>query len=121
MRFAAGLSAGKHYLVDYIIEGVDVGYRWFAGTGATSLFPFGLELSYTSFDHGALRLTGGAQVGIRQPPRRQRCRAALPPRDASGKPLRLAGFAKIALQPGASTTAIIAIDPRLLAVSKDGR
>ncbi|WP_294356665.1 beta-glucosidase [uncultured Sphingomonas sp.] len=126
-QFAAGLAAGKHYPIDYNIEGADVGYRWFARTGATPLFPFGYGLSYTHFDHGSLSITAGAQPRARVTIRNTGARAgsdvaqlylvATP----AGKTLRLAGFAKVTLQPGAAAAADIAIDPRLLAVSKDGR
>nr|WP_308461483.1 glycoside hydrolase family 3 C-terminal domain-containing protein [Sphingomonas citricola] len=125
--FATGLAAGKHYLIDYNIEGADVGYRWFARTGAAPLFPFGYGLTYTHFDHGRLRMSGGAQprasvtilnAGARTGSDVAQLYLVSTP---TGKTLRLAGFAKVTLQPGASREAEIAIDPRVLATSKDGR
>ena len=38
---------GSPFVVDYDIEGPDVGYKWFLRTGRTPLFPFGYGLSYT--------------------------------------------------------------------------
>ena len=43
-------------------EGADVGYRWFARTGATPLYAFGHGLSYTSFEYTGLEATGGETV-----------------------------------------------------------
>jgi beta-glucosidase len=125
--FATGLAAGKHYPIDYNIEGADVGYRWFARTGAAPLFPFGYGLTYTHFDYGRLRMSGGAQPRASVTIRNVGARAGSDVAQLylvstpTGKTLRLAGFAKVTLQPGASREAKIAIDPRLLATSKDGR
>ncbi len=125
--FAAGVAAGKSYPIDYDIEGADVGYRWFARKGAAPLFPFGFGLSYTTFDYGAPTLTGGARPRARATIRNSGTRAGgevlqlylvATPR---GRTLRLAGFTKVALQPGASATAAIPVEPRLLADSKGGR
>ena len=44
--------------VNYDIEGSDVGYRWFARTGAKPLFAFGHGLSYSQFRYSDLTVTG---------------------------------------------------------------
>lgn len=125
--FAAGLAAGKSYPIDYDIEGADVGYRWFARKGTTPLFPFGFGLSYTTFDLDAPKLTGGSQpraaVTIRNSGTRAGSEVAqlYVVATPAGRTLRLAGFTKVALQPGDAATADIAIEPRVLAESKGGR
>jgi beta-glucosidase len=114
------LPEGTHFNVDYT-EGSDVGYRWFAKTGAKPLFPFGFGLSYTQFAFADLtivrgaspkisftvRNTGGvagaevAQVYLLAEPRRTQ--------------RRLIGFSRVSLNPGESKTVEITVDPRLLA------
>lgn len=107
--------------VSYAIEGADVGYRWYQRQGTHPLYPFGYGLSYTSFQHGPLKVqtregklhalvevhnTGAragadvAQVYV-QPP--------------GAKTRRLAGYAKVALQPGERRVLDIPLERRLLA------
>jgi beta-glucosidase len=101
-------------------EGAEVGYRWFAKTGAKPLFPFGHGLSYTSFVYRDLKVTGGEaptatftvqNVG-------PRIGADVPQvylTEAAGeKRLRLLGFERITLRPGESRRLSVTIDPRLL-------
>ncbi|MCB2013404.1 MAG: glycoside hydrolase family 3 C-terminal domain-containing protein [Sphingobium sp.] len=99
-------------------EGADIGYRWYAKTDATPLFPFGFGLSYTSFEHAALAFdktsltarftvtnTGGTagrdtpQLYVK-PPKGER---------------RLVGWGITSLDPGESKTVMLAIDPRFIA------
>jgi beta-glucosidase len=125
--FAAGVAAGKSYPIDYDIEGADVGYRWFARNGTSPLFPFGFGLSYTTFDHAAAKIVGGANPRATAMIRNTGTRAGSEVAQLylvstpSGRTLRLAGFTKVILQPGEAVTATIPIEPRLLADSKDGR
>lgn len=99
-------------------EGSDVGYRWFARTGATPLFPFGHGLSYTTFRYAGLALDGpaasfevtntGHRAGVETaqvylleaPGRRQQ---------------RLVGWARVALEPGETRRVTVQADRRLLA------
>ena len=99
-------------------EGADVGYRWFAKTGAAPLFPFGHGLSYTTFARSGLSfdpatLTArftvantGARPGTDTP------QLYLTP--PGGQP-RLIGWARAELAPGASGTYAVILDPRFAA------
>lgn len=103
---------------DYDIEGSDLGYRWNARKGHKALFPFGFGLSYSRFATSRLALKGltasftvtntgkvkGATVA-------QLYMTANP----AGPQQRLAGFQRVELEPGASQTVSVAIDPRIVA------
>ncbi|WP_365701651.1 glycoside hydrolase family 3 C-terminal domain-containing protein [Sphingomonas sp.] len=120
-NFAGAGKPGQTLKVDYDIEGADVGYRWFARTKKIPLFPFGFGLSYTSFKRDGLKLTGGnapvARFNITNTGKRagadvgQLYLVATP----NGATQRLAGFARVELQPGESKIAEVTIDPRVLA------
>lgn len=125
--FAAGVAAGKSYPIDYDVEGADVGYRWFARKGTSPLFPFGFGLSYTTFDHGAVKVIRGATPRAMATIRNTGTRAGSEVAQLylvstpAGRTLRLAGFAKVFARPGEAVTTTIPIEPRLLADSKGGR
>lgn len=99
----------------------DVGYRWFARTGAKPLYAFGHGLSYTRFDYADFRLKGGETVTATFTVTNagQQAGADVPQlylTSRSGqKVLRLLGFERIELSPGESRTVTIEADPRLLA------
>jgi beta-glucosidase len=102
-------------------EGAEIGYRWYAKTGRTPLYPFGYGLSYTTFDYSELRLNGGdnvtAQVTVRNTG--SRAGAEVPQlyltRAPDGERMRLLAFEKVELEPGESQTVTLTGDPRLLA------
>jgi beta-glucosidase len=102
-------------------EGAEVGYRWFAKTGAKPLYAFGHGLSYTRFAYSDLTVSGGetitASVTVTNTGMHEG--ADVPQlylTDAPGEPrLRLLGFERIELAPGASRRVTITADPRLLA------
>lgn len=120
------VGRGGHYgaifAADYG-EGAMVGYKWFAANGERPLFPFGFGLSYASFSLRdlAVEVSGNdlrASVTVRNAG--SRAAAAIPQVYVSGGagagvPLRLAGWRRIALQPGEERRATVSIDPRLLA------
>src|SRR5262245_5477467 len=107
-------------------EGAEIGYRWFAKTGAQPLFAFGYGLSYTEFEYDDLAIEGGdtitatftvANAGSREG-------ADVPQlylTHAAGRPrTRLLGFERVELRPGEERQVTVAADPRLLARYADG-
>lgn len=108
-------------VVDYGIEGADVGYRWYQRQQLTPLFAFGYGLSYTRFAHGApqVQMKGGlprVSVEVRNTGRRAGADVVQLYVQVPGSPVRrLAGFAKVMLQPGQARTVVLQPEPRLLA------
>ncbi len=106
--------------VDYNIEGADVGYRWFARTGAKPLFPFGYGLSYTRFGYSDLQVTGGDALRISFSVTNEGERAGKDvPQvyvvDRAGtKGVRLIGWGNVSLAPGETRRVEVAADPRVL-------
>jgi beta-glucosidase len=102
-------------------EGAEVGYRWYAKTNVTPLFPFGYGLGYTSFALSDLAVSGGdtisasftvANTGSREG-------ADVPQlylTDAAGeKRMRLLGFERVELRPGEKRKVTLKAEPRLIA------
>ena len=119
--FQGNGKPGEKLGVDYDVEGSDVGYRWFARTGAKPAYAFGHGLSYTSFTHSGLKLTSGSSItaSFTVTNTGSRAGADVPQLylvGVNGKArLRLAAFDKLTLTPGASKTVSVTVDPRLIA------
>jgi beta-glucosidase len=102
-------------------EGAEVGYRWFAKTGAKPMYAFGHGLSYTSFAYSDLDVTGGETVTatVTVTNTGGRAGADVPQlylTDAAGdRRMRLLGFERVDLRPGESRQVTLTADPRLLA------
>ncbi len=102
-------------------EGAEVGYRWFAQRDERPLYAFGHGLSYTSFEHGDLAVSGGdtvtATFTVTNTGERDGADVAqLYLTEAAGEArLRLLGFERVALAPGESRRVSLTADPRLLA------
>jgi beta-glucosidase len=137
-QFPGALAAdGKTQTVTYS-EQLNIGYRWYDanvsgdcaeknGRNPCVAFPFGHGLSYTSFTLGKPSLSFDAASGnwqVKMPVRNSGKRAgaevvqvyvSLPPSanavGAAQPPKRLVAFNKIELQPGASGTVEINLDP----------
>ncbi len=111
-----GTSTTIHYS-----EGADVGYRWFARTGADPMFAFGHGLSYTSFEYRDLVVAGGHTVraSFNVVNIGDRGGADVPQLYLTAAPgeqrLRLLGFERVEIEPGALCRVTIEADPRLLA------
>ncbi len=106
--------------VDYNIEGADVGYRWFARTGATPLFSFGYGLSYTRFGYSDLQVTGGDVLRISFSVTNE---GGVAGKDipqvyvvdrAGTRGVRLIGWGNVSLAPGETRRVEVAADPRVL-------
>nr|AUO14861.1 Beta-glucosidase [Amycolatopsis sp.] len=121
----AGLYPGQDGQVAYT-EGVNVGYRWYAGHKTAPLFPFGFGLSYTTFAYSALTASNASDGGldvkvtVRNTGTRTGTEVAQvfvgpsPQVTAPQPPTALGGYAKVTLSPGASRTLTIHVDPRQL-------
>ncbi|GIG53910.1 glycoside hydrolase family 3 C-terminal domain-containing protein [Demequina activiva] len=107
-------------------EGLYVGYRFHDSFGVPARFPFGHGLSYTSFELGAAKVTGrGASRKVTVPVTNTGDRAGSTvvqvyvhdPVSTLHRPAQeLAGFAKVALEPGQSADAVVTLDERSFAV-----
>jgi beta-glucosidase len=112
------------FAVDYH-EGAALGYKWFDLKGHKPLFPFGHGLSYTSFSYSGLssqvkdgrlhvrfKVTNTGSVAGKDVPQ-----VYVSPLSAKWEaPKRLAGWDKVALQPGESKEVELAVEPRVLAM-----
>ena len=105
-------------------EDVFVGYRWYDAHDIEPLWPFGYGLSYTSFDWAEAETASGADHVVTVSVTNTGDRAGTevvqayvePPPGPVDRPRReLAGFAKVALEPGESTVASITLDTRAFA------
>jgi beta-glucosidase len=116
------LPGGSSFVINYP-EGAAVGYKWFDKQGLKPLFPFGHGLSYTSFAYSGLKanvVEGKLEVSFTVTNTGARAGKDTPqlyvsPKSGSWEaPKRFAGWSKVSLQPGASTTVSLTVDPRLL-------
>ena len=109
--------------IDYNVEGADVGYRWFERQALTPLFPFGHGLSYTRFELSDVQVAvvgDAVTVSVTVANVGDRAGADVPQlyvakSGSGGFGARLAGFARVMLQPGEERRVTIPADPRLLA------
>ncbi|MGN0854616.1 MAG: glycoside hydrolase family 3 C-terminal domain-containing protein [Kiritimatiellia bacterium] len=99
-----------------------VGYRWFDAKGIAPLFPFGYGLSYTTFGYGAAQVAvepGGWTVTVPVTNTgkvfgKEIVQLYVEPVEHKVERVKkeLKGFVKLALQPGETQTATLAVSPR---------
>jgi beta-glucosidase len=110
----------KDFTVDYNVEGMAVGYKWFREKHETPLFPFGFGLSYTTFAYSNLQATPAGDhtnvsfditnTGSVAGDEIAEVYITLP--TSAGEPFRkLAGFKRVSLAPGATQHVEIALNP----------
>jgi beta-glucosidase len=113
----------KNFPVDYNVEGMMVGYRWFQAKDKTPLFPFGYGLSYTHFAYSDLKLDQDASsvsfdvknAGSRNGGEIAEVYVTLP--NAAGEPFRkLVGWKCVAIAAGTSQPVTITVDPLYLSI-----
>jgi beta-glucosidase len=121
---------GKKSLEVHYAEGATVGYKWFDAKKWQPLFPFGYGLTYSSFKYGNLQArVDGQDLVVKFDVRNTGKRAGKdvpqvyvsPAAAVWEAPKRLAGWRKVALDPGSSTAVELRIDPRLLAVFDESK
>jgi beta-glucosidase len=120
---AGSRNQPRNFPVDYNVEGMAVGYRWFQQKNIKPLFPFGFGLSYTHFAYANLHIAPDAKSvsftlrnsGTRGGDEIAQVYVTLPA--STGEPFRkLAGWKRVSLAPGATQTVEIPLDPLYLSV-----
>ena len=116
-------------------EGVDVGYRYYLATDETPLYPFGYGLSYTSFRYSGLQAStagdGGVNVSFQVTNKGTVAGTAVPQvylgapdtpvAGVSFAPKALAGFDRVVLAAGQTTTVSVHVPVRSLQYWSDRR
>jgi beta-glucosidase len=110
------------FTVDYTIDGLRVGYKWFDSRHLTPLFPFGYGLSYTTFSIDNLQLAATpagtdsafqVSLELRNTGGRAGAEVAQVYLDlpaTTGEPRRLVGWEKVALDPGQQKRVTIEVE-----------
>ena len=120
---AASRNQLRNFPVDYNVEGMAVGYRWFQQKNIKPFFPFGFGLSYTRFAYSNLKVDPAAKsvtfdlrnTGSLTGNEIAQVYVTLPA--SAGEPFRkLAAWKRVSLAPGATQTVEIPLDPLYLSV-----
>jgi beta-glucosidase len=120
---AGARTRPQPFPVDYNVEGMAVGYRWFQEKNRQPRFPFGFGLSYTRFAYSNLKVNPSAKsltfdlrnTGPIAGDEIAEVYVTLP--DSAGEPFRkLAGWKRVSLAAGATQTIEIPVDPLYLSI-----
>jgi beta-glucosidase len=120
---AGSRNQPRNFPVDYNVEGMAVGYRWFQGKNKQPLFPFGFGLSYTRFAYSNLKIASLAKsvsfdlrnTGSQAGDEIAEVYVTLPA--VAGEPFRkLAAWKRVSLAAGASQSVEIPLDPLYLSI-----
>lgn len=115
-------STTGSFNVDYTIEGLNVGYKWYESRNIKPLFAFGFGLSYTTFSISGIQLTpnstpaSGFQVSFTLKNTGSVSGAEIAqvylglPSGMGEPPMRLVGWNKTLLQPGAQQQVTITVN-----------
>jgi beta-glucosidase len=118
-----GYHQQRNFTVDYNVEGMMVGYKWFQAKNKTPLYQFGFGLSYRKFAYSHLRVEPDgskvrfelSNIGSKAGDEVAEVYVTLP--DSDGEPFRkLAGWRRVSLAAGASQKVEIAINPLYLSI-----
>ena len=116
-------NLARDFPVDYNVEGMAVGYRWFQEKAKKPQFAFGFGLSYTKFAYSDLKLDKDAKsvtfdlrnAGAVAGDEVAEVYVTLPA--VAGEPFRkLAAWKRVSLAAGAKETVTIPIDPLYLSI-----
>jgi beta-glucosidase len=117
-----GTDEGAGYPVIRYSEGLEIGYRWFQAQGIEALFGFGFGLSYTTFDIAdvSVNASDGANAPVTVTASvtntgpvagAEVVQVYLGVPVEAQPPKRLVGFQKVFVEPGASESVTITVDP----------
>jgi beta-glucosidase len=116
-----GRAAPRDFDADYMVEGLNVGYKWFDAKNIAPLFPFGHGLSYTTFAYSGLKAsTDTVSFTVRNTGRRAGAEVAQVyvglPAAAKEPPRRLVAWEKVQLAPGQSKTVTLKLEQKFLSI-----
>jgi beta-glucosidase len=118
---SAASGEARDFPVDYNVEAMAVGYRWFQEKAKQPLFPFGFGLSYTHFAYSDLKIDSAAtrvtfhlrNNGAVDGDEIAEVYVTLP--ESAGEPFRkLVAWKRVTLAAGQSQTIEIPLDPLYL-------
>jgi beta-glucosidase len=119
---AAPSSTTGSFDVDYTVDGLNTGYKWYQSQSLKPLFAFGYGLSYTSFSISNLTLTpqstpaNGFEVSFNLKNTGSLAGSEVAeiylgfPAGTGESPLRLVGWSKVPLQPGKQQTVTVTVN-----------
>lgn len=119
-----GFRKPRPFNVDYNVEGVRVGYKWFESKHETPLFPFGYGLSYTTYSFSHLSVNGAAHTatftvtntGQRAGTEVAQVYAVLPSSTGEADFHRLVGWDRVELAPGQAKTVTVTMNSLTLSI-----